>query len=65
MVITEYRADHELRRVADFPVPPVVTTPEAVVAVEERPRDVDGHCWDGRTCDHEDHGDCGTIHFIR
>jgi hypothetical protein len=65
MVITEYRTDHDLHRVTDFSVLPVVTTLETVVAVEERPRDTDGHCWDGRTCDHDDHGDCGIIHFMR
>jgi hypothetical protein len=35
------------------------------VAVEDRPRDAQGHCWDGRTCDHADHSTYSTIHFIR
>jgi hypothetical protein len=41
--------------------PPVVLT--------DRPRDGDGHCWDGRPCDHPSHGDyrpgCGIIHLFR
>jgi hypothetical protein len=35
------------------------------IAVEDRPRDVQGHCWDGHTCDHPDHSTYSTIHFIR
>lgn len=35
------------------------------VAVEDRPRDAQGHCWDGSTCDHPDHSTYSTIHFIR
>lgn len=33
--------------------------------VEDRPRDAQGHCWDGHTCDHPDHSTYTTIHFIR
>ena len=62
MVITEYPRHVEQRRATDDPV---VTR----VVLEDRPRDGEGHCWDGRTCDHPDHGayspDYGTIHFIR
>jgi hypothetical protein len=35
------------------------------VAVEDRPRDAQGHCWDGCSCDHPDHSTYTTIHFIR
>jgi hypothetical protein len=41
----------------------------AAIAVEDRARDADGHCWDGGICDHPDHGsvgpEYGTIHFMR
>jgi hypothetical protein len=61
MVITEYRVlvDPE----------PAVDEPETPVAAEERARDAEGHCWDGRVCDHLDHGsdslEYGTIHLMR
>jgi hypothetical protein len=56
MVITEYRRHAEV--FAD-------TAVTSADAVDERPRDAEGHCWDGRVCDHSDHGVYGTIHFIR
>jgi hypothetical protein len=62
MVITEYPSHVERRRATDDPV---VTG----VVLEDRPRDGKGHCWDGRICDHPDHGayspDYGTIHVFR
>jgi hypothetical protein len=58
MVITEFRSD--------------VTEPLVVGEIEssgpvvaDRPRDAQGHCWDGHTCDHPDHATFATIHFIR
>jgi hypothetical protein len=61
MVITEYRVLIEPEQVAEEPVAPV--------AVQDRPRDAEGHCWDGRICDHPDHESAspeyGTIHFMR
>src|SRR5580658_10304345 len=56
MVITEYRSHAE--ELADT----AVTSGELR---DERPRDAEGHCWDGRVCDHADHGVYGAIHFIR
>jgi hypothetical protein len=58
MVITAFRSDVEHRRATDTRVPPVI-------ARDDRSRDADGHCWDGDTCDHPDHGTYGTVHFIR
>ena len=58
MVITAYRSDID-ECVA------IVEIAQDDAVVEERPRDSRGHCWDGLTCDHSDHGDSGTIHFIR
>ena len=58
MVITEYRSDSE-EHIA------IEQTVQDDAVVEERPRDARGHCWDGLTCDHVDHGDSGTIHFMR
>jgi hypothetical protein len=61
MVITEYRVLSE-------PEPEVVEL-VAPVSAEDRARDAEGHCWDGRICDHPDHGslrsDYGTIHLMR
>jgi hypothetical protein len=62
MVITEERLLVEQQQeLDDDPVPPV--------ALEDRARDEAGHCWDGKICDHPDHGDVsadyGTIHFMR
>ncbi len=61
MVITEYRPRVEEPRQAEEPVVPI--------ALEDRARDVEGHCWDGGICDHPDHGsvgsEYGTIHFMR
>ncbi len=58
MVITAYRSDAKESLVADEVVSPSVV-------VEDRPRDAQGHCWDGHTCDHPDHDMYATIHFIR
>lgn len=58
MVITEFRSDAKESLVADELV-------SSCALVEERPRDAQGHCWDGRTCDHPDHATYSTIHFIR
>jgi hypothetical protein len=61
MVITEDRLLIEAPREAEDLVAPV--------AVEDRARDAEGHCWDGSICDHPDHGsvgpEYGTIHFMR
>jgi hypothetical protein len=61
MVITEHRLRVEEQREAEDLVAPV--------ALEDRARDAEGHCWDGSICDHPDHGsaspDYGTIHFMR
>jgi len=61
MVITEDRLLVEEPREAEDLVAPV--------AVEDRARDAEGHCWDGTICDHPDHGsvgpEYGTIHFMR
>jgi hypothetical protein len=61
MVITEDRLLVEVPREAEDLVAPV--------AVEDRARDAEGHCWDGSICDHPDHGsvgpEYGTIHFMR
>jgi hypothetical protein len=61
MVITEYRVRVEQSRQAEDLVAPV--------ALEDRARDAEGHCWDGSICDHPDHGSVdpgyGTIHFMR
>jgi hypothetical protein len=61
MVITEDRLLVEEPREAE-----VLAVP---VAVEDRARDAEGHCWDGSICDHPDHGsvgpEYGTIHFMR
>ena len=62
MVITEERILVEREQeVEDDPVPPV--------ALGDRARDTEGHCWDGAICDHPDHGpvsaEYGTIHFMR
>ena len=61
MVITEDRLLVEEPREAEELVAPV--------AIEERARDAEGHCWDGGICDHPDHGsvdpEYGTIHFMR
>ena len=61
MVITEDRLlVEEPQEVEDLVAP---------VAVEDRARDAEGHCWDGSICDHPDHGsvgpEYGTIHFMR
>jgi hypothetical protein len=56
MVITEYRSHVE--QTTD-------TTVASSAVLDQRPRDAEGHCWDGRVCDHSDHGVYGTIHFIR
>jgi hypothetical protein len=58
MVITEYRSDPKDSLTADELV-------SRVAVVEDRPRDAQGHCWDGHTCDHPDHDTYATIHFIR
>jgi hypothetical protein len=58
MAITEFRIDVKESLTADE-----VVSPSALV--EERPRDAQGHCWDGHACDHEDHATYATIHFIR
>jgi hypothetical protein len=55
MVITEHRLDVEEQLAAV----------EFSMNVEDRSRDTAGHCWDGRTCDHLDHGPDGIIHFMR
>jgi hypothetical protein len=61
MVITQYRTLVEPEPEVDECVAPV--------AIEDRARDAQGHCWDGRICDHPDHGstspEYGTIHFMR
>jgi hypothetical protein len=61
MVITEDRLLVEEQVEVDEVVAPV--------AVEDRGRDAEGHCWDGGVCDHPDHGsvssEYGTIHFMR
>jgi hypothetical protein len=61
MVITEDRLLVEEPREAEDLV--------ALVVVEDRARDAEGHCWDGSICDHPDHGSVGpgygTIHFMR
>jgi hypothetical protein len=61
MVITEYRLPVEQQEEAEEVV--------AAVALEDRARDAEGHCWDGGICDHPDHGsvgpEYGTIHFMR
>jgi hypothetical protein len=61
MVITEDRLLVEEPREAEELIAPV--------AIEERARDAEGHCWDGAICDHPDHGsvgpEYGTIHFMR
>jgi hypothetical protein len=55
MVITEHQqdVDEQLAAVA------------LSMVVDDRSRDGQGHCWDGRTCDHVDHGPDGIIHFMR
>jgi hypothetical protein len=58
MVVTEYRVDVE-GAIAIVETPPVDALPQ------DRARDARGHCWDGLTCDHEDHGESGIIHFMR
>ena len=53
-------------------LPPTTTSPPRneeptvlVAAAPERARDTNGHCWDGRPCDHLDHGpDGGPIHLM-
>jgi hypothetical protein len=61
MVITEDRLLVEEPREAEELVDPA--------AAEDRARDAEGHCWDGRICDHPDHGsvgpEYGTIHLMR
>jgi hypothetical protein len=61
MVITEYRVLVEPE--------PDVEERVAPAAPADRARDAGGHCWDGRVCDHLDHGsdspEYGTIHFMR
>jgi hypothetical protein len=61
MVITEYRLRIEEPQQAEDLV--------ATVALEDRARDAEGHCWDGSICDHPDHGtvgpEYGTVHFMR
>jgi hypothetical protein len=61
MVITEDRLLVEEPREAEVLA--------VAVAVEDRARDAEGHCWDGSICDHPDHGsvgpEYGTIHFMR
>ena len=58
MVITEYRSDVEESLA-------IVETEPADALPEGRARDARGHCWDGLACDHIDHGESGTIHFMR
>ena len=58
MVITEYQSDVKESLAADE-----LASPCALV--EDRPRDAQGHCWDGHTCDHPDHATYATVHFIR
>jgi len=58
MVITEYQGDVKESLAADE-----LASPCALV--EDRPRDAQGHCWDGHTCDHPGHDTFSTIHFIR
>jgi hypothetical protein len=55
MVITEHQqdVDEQLAAVA------------LSMVADDRSRDGEGHCWDGRTCDHVDHGPEGIIHFMR
>ncbi|MGO8860563.1 MAG: hypothetical protein ACLQRH_07320 [Acidimicrobiales bacterium] len=55
MVITEHRVHVEEQLAAV----------ELSMYVEDRSRDLEGHCWDGRPCDHLDHGPDGIIHFMR
>ena len=59
MVITAFRSDAE-----ESSWPPMRSSSPATL-VEDRPRDAQGHCWDGHTCDHPDHDMYATIHFIR
>jgi hypothetical protein len=69
MVITEYRTHVEHEETVASPL--VADEPRVTLAVaeamdeEDGPGPVDGHCWDGVVCHHLDHGDHGTIHFIR
>jgi hypothetical protein len=58
MVITEHRLDVEEQLA-------VVELSMDVQVVEIRSRDGEGHCWDGRICDHPDHGPDGIVHFMR
>jgi len=47
-------------------VPTQPSQPSVALAVLERTRDEEGHCWDGLACDHADHGPAGgPIHLIR
>jgi hypothetical protein len=61
VVVTEYRSLVEEHVETDDEVAPV--------ALVDRARDAQGHCWDGAICDHPDHGSdspgYGTIHFMR
>jgi len=61
MVLTEYQLTVERPQVTEDMVAPV--------ALNDRARDAEGHCWDGGICDHLDHGsvsaEYGTIHFMR
>jgi hypothetical protein len=60
------------RHLPPVELPPTATSPprnevpsflEAAVPV--RARDAGGHCWDGRPCDHPDHGpEGGPIHLM-
>jgi hypothetical protein len=58
MVVTEYRVDAEASTA-------IVETEPVNALPHGRARDGRGHCWDGLTCDHEDHGDSGIIHLMR
>jgi len=59
MVITERRLQVEEQ------VEEQVAISDLDLKLDDRSRDANGHCWDGRSCDHLDHGSEGTIHFIR
>ena len=61
MVIIEDRSLVELGPADDVDV---VIACEAE-APEGRSRDAQGHCWDGMSCDHPDHGASGLVHLFR
>ena len=51
----------------EFPATAVPHDDTQVRSAEaERARDTRGHCWDGRPCDHPDHGQSGgPVHLVR